>query len=275
MPFEAALVQARPALGDLKANAARVVEALRRERAELVVFPELFLSGYAVRDGFATLAVAPDHPVVRELADACRATGKTLVLGAPTKAGQRGLLHNSLLLVTPDGRVQSYHKVHLPTFSLFEEDHFFREGSELRPFEVTLGGEPVKLGLTICYDLFFPEATKALALRGADVILCPAASPTPSRANFETVIPARAVETTCHVLFTNLVGAQDAALFWGGAQAWSARGQPLGKAPYDEEHVLRVTLDMADVAEARRRRPVLRDTRPEVLSDLLDASRDR
>lgn len=272
MPFEAALVQARPALGDLKANAARVVDTLRRERAELVVYPELFLSGYAVRDGFSTLAVDAEHPLVRELADACRATGKTLVVGAPTQGAQRGVLHNSLLFVTPDGRVRTYDKVYLPTFSLFEEDQFFKEGARLPVFDVELGGERVRLGLTICYDLFFPEVPKALALQGADVIVCASASPTPSRANFEAVFPARAVETTCHVLYTNLAGAQDAALFWGGAQAWSPRGNLLAKAPYEVEHVLRVGVDMADVAEARRRRPVLRDTRPEVLRMLLDSS---
>lgn len=272
MPFEVALVQARPVLGDVKANAARVIETLQRERADLVVFPELFLSGYAVRDGFSQLALGLDAPVVRELADACRASGKTLVTGAPTRAAQRGVLHNSLLLVTPDGKVQSYDKVYLPTFSLFEEDQFFKEGSRLPVFPLTLGGEKVTLGLTICYDLFFPEVTKTLAMKGADVILCASASPTPSRTFFESVFPARAVETTCHLLYTNLTGPQDAAIFWGGAQAWSPRGAKIAQAPYEEEHVLHVRCDMADVEEARRRRPALRDTRPEVLRMLLDSA---
>lgn len=271
MPFDAALVQARPVLGDVKANVARVVETLRRERAELVVFPEMFLSGYALRDGFASEAVDMGGDVVRELAAACRDTGKVLVVGAPVRSAVRGLLHNSLLLIDQQGGVRRYDKVYLPTFSLFEEDHFFREGASLTPFEVTLGGEPVKLGLTICYDLFFPEVTKALAMGGADVLVCASASPSTSRTHFESVFPARAVETTCHLLYTNLVGAQDAALFWGGAQAWNAKGGLIGKAPYDEENVLRVTLDMADVAEARRRRPVLRDTRAEVLRMLSEA----
>jgi predicted amidohydrolase len=288
MPFDALLVQARPVLGDVKANAARVVDVLRRERsAELVVFPELFLSGYALRDAFATEAIAPDGPVVAELAAACRETGKHLVVGAPVRSATRGLLHNSLLYFTPRGYAGRYDKVYLPTFSLFEEDHFFQEGHALPVFDATLGGarsdsegndasgrvgERVRLGLCICYDLFFPEVTKTLARKGADVIVCASASPTPSRAHFESVFAARAVETTCHVLYTNLAGAQDTALFWGGAQAWSARGGMIAKAPYDEEHELRVTLDVADVAEARRRRPVLRDTRGEVLRMLLDAA---
>jgi predicted amidohydrolase len=272
MPFEAALVQARPLLGDVKANAARVVDTLRRERAELVVFPELFLSGYAMRDGWAACALDMDSPVVADLSAACRDTGKTLVVGTPFRARARGVLHNSLLLFTPDGNVQRYDKVYLPTFSLFEEDQFFQEGSRLPVYDVTLGGEKVRLGLTVCYDLFFPEVPKALALKGADVIVCASASPSPSRIHFESVFPARAVETTCHLLYTNLVGPQDAATFWGGAQAWSAKGGLIAKAPYDEEHILHVDVDMADVAEARRRRPVIRDTRSDVLRMLLDAS---
>ena len=274
MPFTAALVQARPVLGDVKANVARVIEALRRERADLVVFPELFLSGYAVRDGFSTLALALDGPEVRELAPACQSTGKTLITGAPTQGSARGIVHNSLLLITADGRVQKYDKVYLPTFSLFEEDLFFKEGHSLPVFDVTLAGERVKLGLCICYDLFFPEVTKTLAMKGADVIVCSSASPTPSRATFEAVFPARAVETTCHLLYTNLAGPQDAAIFWGGASAWSPRGHMLGKAPYDVEDVLTVSVDLADVAEARRRRPVIRDTRAEVLRSLLDSAKE-
>lgn len=273
MPFTVALVQARPVLGDVKANAARVVEALRREGpgVELVVFPEMFLSGYAVRDAVAQLALDEKGPVVAELSAACRAIKKHLVVGAPVLSATRGIVHNSLLFFTPEGYAGRYDKVYLPTFSLFEEDLYFKEGSELPVFDATLGGERVRLGLCICYDLFFPEVTKTLARKGADVIVCASASPTPSRQHFESVFPARAVETTCHLLYTNLAGAQDAALFWGGAQAWSARGGMIAKAPYDEEHTLHVTLDMADVAEARRRRPVLRDTRDEVLRMLLDA----
>ncbi len=275
MPFQAALVQARPVLGDVKANVARVVDALRRERADLVVFPELFLSGYAVKDGFAELALdvhAPEGPLA-ELARACRETGKHLVVGAPTRGTARGVVHNSLLLLGPGGLVGRYDKVYLPTFSLFEEDLWFGEGRSLPVFEATLGGEQVRLGLCICYDLFFPEVTKALALQGADVIVCASASPTPSRPHFEAVFAARALETTCHLLYTNLSGPQDAALFWGGAQAWSPRGGKVAQGPYDEEGVVHVALDLADVAEARRRRPVLRDTRPEVLRMLLDAGR--
>lgn len=271
MPFDASLVQARPALGDVKANTARVIEALRREPGELVVFPEMFLTGYAIRDAVSALALDIEGPVVRELATACRETRKHLVVGAPIRSAVRGVVHNALLFFTPEGYAGRYDKAYLPTFSLFEEAQYFREGNELPVFTATLGGERVRLGLTICYDLFFPEITKALAMKGADVIVCGSASPTPSKPHFEAVFPARALETTCHLLYTNLVGAQDAALFWGGAQAWSPLGRKLAQAPYDVEHALRVTVDLADVAEARRRRPVLRDTRAEMLRALADA----
>ena len=176
MAFTAALAQANPALGDVKANLAVVLDALRRESADLVVFPELYLSGYLVRDGLRHAAQRLDGPVVRELEAACRATGKHLVVGLPRQGEATGILHNSLVLVGPEGLVGHYDKVYLPTFSVFEEDLYFKEGSRLPVFDTPLG----RIGLTICYDLFFPEVTKALALKGADVIVCASASPSVS-----------------------------------------------------------------------------------------------
>lgn len=265
--FRAALVQATPVLGDVKANVATVVDALAREDADLVVFPELFLSGYAMRDGLRECALATDGPVMRELAAACRDSGKHLVVGAPRPAAQRGVLHNAAFLVGPDGVVGAYDKAYLPTFGVFEEDHWFKEGGTLPVFETPLG----RIGLAICYDMFFPEVTKALALSGADVIVCISASPSISRRYFEAVFPARAIETTTWLLYSNLVGPQDTLQFWGGAQAWGPRGDLKAKGPYDEAAVTHVDVDLGELVEARTKRPALRDTRPEVLRRLLEA----
>lgn len=271
MAFTVALATATPAIGDVKANLATVLDALRRERADLVVFPELFLSGYLVRDGLANCAVSLDGPVVRELEAACRATGKHLVVGTPRALEARGVIANSLLLVGPEGILGHYDKTHLPTFSVFEESLWFRPGTELPVFETTIAGERVRLGLSICYDLFFPEVTKAQALAGADVLVCASASPSISRRHFEAVFPARAIENTAWLLYTNLAGPQDALHFWGGAQAWSPRGERVALGPYDEPAVTPVRVDLESVSEMRAKRPTLRDTRSEILRRLLDA----
>ncbi len=265
--WRAHLVQATPDVGNLKGNLARVVDELQRARADLIVFPELFLSGYVMKDELATCAFGLDEEPVRVLAEACARTGKHLVVGFPRKTATRGVLTNCLLFVGPEGVIGHYDKVYLPTFGVFEEHHWFKEGDRLPVFETALG----KVGLAICYDLFFPEVTKALALQGADVIVCASASPTPSRRYFEAVFPARAIETTCFLLYANVTGPQDVIEFWGGCQAWGPRGDLKAKAPYDVAHALEVEVDLSEVDEARKRRPALRDTRQSVLETLARA----
>ncbi len=269
--WRAHLVQATPAVGDLKANVARVLDELGRTDAELVVFPELFLSGYVMRDDMARCAFGLDDEPARTLIDACRRTGKHLVVGFPRRTGQRGVLANSLLFTGPDGLIGHYDKVYLPTFSVFEEDHWFREGEDLPVWDTALG----RIGLSICYDFFFPEVPKALALQGADVIICASASPTQSRRYFEAVFPARAIETTAYILYANLAGPQDAVNFWGAAQGWSPLGNMIGRGPYDVEGAIDVDVDMGVIEEARRKRPALRDTRRSVLETLARTMRDR
>ncbi|HLE96318.1 MAG TPA: carbon-nitrogen hydrolase family protein [Candidatus Thermoplasmatota archaeon] len=269
--FHADLVQAEPSIGDVKANVATVVDALRRTRSELVVFPELFLSGYAVRDHVHRVAEPLDGPALTEIARACRDSGRWCVVGFPRRAEARGVVHNSAALVGPDGVAGAYDKVQLPTFSVFEEDLYFKEGNSLPVFDTPFG----RIGLVICYDLFFPECTKTLALRGADILVCPSASPTISQRYFETILPARAIETTTWLLYTNLVGAQDQAMFWGGAQAWGPRGDRKARGPDHTPATTTVEIDLDEVEEARRKRPALRDTRPEVLRELLEAGRGR
>ncbi|MHB8605259.1 MAG: carbon-nitrogen hydrolase family protein [Thermoplasmatota archaeon] len=266
--FRAALVQARPALGDVKANLAQIVDALQRETADLVVFPEMFLSGYLVRDEVNRVAQSLDGPVVAELVAACRATGKHVVFGMPRKGEARGVVHNCAVLLGPSGLVGHYDKVYLPSFSVFEEDLYFREGAALPVFDTPLG----KLGLCICYDLFFPEVTKTLALKGADTIVCISASPSISRTAFERVFPARAIETTSWLLYTNLAGLQDTLTFWGAAQAYDPMGHRVAMGPPDEPAVTHVDVDLALVEEARRKRPALRDTRASVVREFYEAA---
>ncbi|MGQ0536759.1 MAG: carbon-nitrogen hydrolase family protein [Methanobacteriota archaeon] len=266
------LVQAQPAIGDVKANLATILDHVARASGDLVAFPELFLAGYMSRDAHRTLAEPLDGPSVRAVADAARRHGKTVVFGMPRRSEVRGVVHNSAVLVRPDGTVGAYDKVYLPSFSVFEEDLYFGEGAALPVFETPVG----KVGLCICYDLFFPEVTKVLAMKGAEILLCISASPSISKTYFEAVLPARAIETTCWTFFVNNVGPQDNLVFWGGSQGYSPRGIPLGRAPDMEPATLDLALDPAELELARTRRPVLRDTRPSIWRWFADeASRTR
>jgi predicted amidohydrolase len=264
-------VSARPELGETTSNVKRVVDAIASERAagsRLVVFPEMFLTGYMLRDEVRRLALDPQGPELGALADACRSAESHLVVGFPKRTAKRGVVTNSSALVGPRGIVGIYDKIHLPTFSVFEEGLYYEPGRALPVFDTPLG----RVGMCICYDLFFPEVTKAMAMAGADVIVVPSASPTISQRYFEAIFAARAIETTSYLLYANAAGPQDTLIFWGGPQAWSPRGERLGLGTYVEESTLRVAVDLATVEEMRAKRPTLRDTRPDILSILANGA---
>lgn len=258
---KAALFQLQPALGEPARNVATLAKKVAAAKADLCVFPELYLTGYFNRDALRTLAEPLEGPLVGELRKVARRTGSHIVAGMPRASEVRGVVHNSSVLVTPGGEAHAYDKVYLPTFSVFEEDVYFGEGHALPTFKTDLG----RVGMCICYDLFFPEVTKGLALQGADMLTCISASPTISRRYFEAVLPARAIETTAFLLFTNLVGPQDQVAFWGGAKAYGPRGDLQAEGPAMKEAVTKATLDLEELHVARAKRPVLRDTRPELL----------
>ncbi|MHB8586536.1 MAG: carbon-nitrogen hydrolase family protein [Thermoplasmatota archaeon] len=269
-PFSASLVSASARIGDVNQNLQNVARTVRAEAqagASLVVFPEMHLTGYMLRDSVQSLALALDGSEIGQLVDLARETGTHIVTGFPRATEVRGVVTNCAVLVGPRGVVGHYDKAQLPTFSVFEEGLYFQPGSQLPVFQTPLG----RLGLCICYDLFFPEVTKTLALRGADILIVPSASPTMSQRYFEAIFAARAVETTSWILYTNVAGAQDTLVFWAGAQAWNPRGDRVALAPYLEEGVARATIDLSLVGEMRTKRPTLRDTRLDLLQELVAA----
>ncbi|PSG98281.1 hypothetical protein BRD56_01425 [Thermoplasmatales archaeon SW_10_69_26] len=251
------LCQRASTVGEVKPNLAQALEDVAEHGpdADLVLFPELFLTGYTAGQRHRELALDLDGSVLDELARAAREQGTAILIGGP-RQGEDGT-HNSAFLLAPDGQRHAYDKVHLPTFDVFEEGLVFEPGN--RGLIVDLGD--VTLGIAICYDLFFPEITKDLAMRGADVLATISAGPTTSSDYFEAVLPARALETTSFVLYGNLVGTQGEITFGGGSQAISPLGETLIEPAGRDETVLTAELDLDHVDLARRKRPALRDTR--------------
>lgn len=255
-----ALHAATPRLGDVPGNLAAVAAAVAAKDAQLVVFPEMFASGYAIGDDAQRLALADDDDRWQPLAKACRKAKAHAIVGGPRRL-RAGVTANSAFLVGPDGVEAAYDKRSLATFTTFQEGLFFRAGRDSPVWETPLG----KVGIGICYDLFFPEFSRRQALAGADILLNISASPSTSQRFFEALLPARAIEDACFVGYANLAGAQDGIVFWGGAQAWSPRGTSMGRTPGMEPGRLVVDVDLDDLAPAREFRPTLRDARLEDL----------
>ena len=257
-----ALAQLAPAPGEVDANVARVAEVVRAAHADVAVFPELFLSGYRIGDRFHRLALTDGDPPTEGLRALARSTGTTVVVGAPLASTERrGEVHNAALAFLPTEELFVQVKRYLPTFGPFEEGVLFTATDASRP--VVVGGR--SLGLEVCYDTFFPEVSRQLALSGAELLLVLSASPVTSRRLFERLLPARAIENAVPVVYVNRVGVEDGVVFGGGSGAWDARGEPIptdsvalsGLEP--EERVETVTIDPGESARWRPFRPVLRD----------------
>jgi len=256
------LAQLAPRPGDVRANLERIRVAVSAAPSDLAVFPELFLSGYRVGDRIHRLALREGDAATAALRAIARETRATIVVGAPLESAERhGEVHNAVLAVRPDGEIHSQVKRYLPTFGPFEEGVHYTATEESHPVPVAARS----VGLEICYDTFFPEVSRVLALDGAELLIVVSASPTTSGPLFARLLPARAIENGLPVVYVNRVGVEDGIVFGGGSGAWDSRGEPMelasvpaaGLAP--EERLFQVSIDPVDSARWRPFRPVLRD----------------
>lgn len=260
------LVSTHPRLGDKEHNIGLMEQAIRSAKGDVVVFPEMALTGYLVKDRIHRLAEPLEGPSAERVAAFAAESGKWILYGYPRRDDDRiGLVYNSAVLVDPDGGLQGYDKRHPATFGPFEDGRYVTPGRSSGLLTTPWGD----IGLSICYDLFFPELCKALTLQGADMLLNISASPTTSRRFFEVLFAARAIENALPFAYTNFAGTQENLMFWGGAQLWGPRGNLIDRSAYHEEAILEVTVDHEETRAARGLRPTLRDTRREVLEELL------
>jgi predicted amidohydrolase len=268
--MKAALISMRPRLADKKANLKIMQKHIEKIKADIYIFGEISLTGYHCKDELRNLAEPINGPSVKQIKKIAKDRSCYIVFGMPLKDDKvEGLIHNSAILVHPDGKVDVYNKWFLPTFGPFEEKIFFDEGESLKVFNTKFG----KVGLIVCYDLFFPELCKAYCLQGANIIICLSATPTVNRKYFETLLPARAIENTVFMIYINIVGTQEDLVFFGGAQIYDPLGNLIAKAPYFKESVITCGLDLKSIKMARANRPVIRDIRPEIYTDLYKLSR--
>jgi len=257
-----ALAELAPVPGDLEQNTARVADAAKAAHADVTVFPELFLSGYRVGDRFHRIALVEGDATGEALRSIARTERTALVVGAPVASRERrGETHNAALAVLPDGSCFVQVKRYLPTFGPFEEGVLFTPTDSSTP--VGIGGH--RVGLEICYDVFFPEVSRGLALDGAELLVNVSASPVTSRRLFDKLLAARAVENAFPVVYVNRVGVEDGVVFGGGSAAWDARGEPLPVTPValpslaPDERLVTVEIDPGEADRWRPFRPVLRD----------------
>jgi len=264
-----ALAQISCKVADKKHNLNVMRKNIRQARdrdANLVVFPELALTGYMCRDLVYELAEPiPEGPSIRRLEEVTKKEDIHVIFGMLERSGKaRATIYNTAVLLGPSGFIGKYRKMHLPTHSAFEEKRYFRLGYQAPVFETDIG----RLGLIICYDVFFPEITRLLRLKGAQLIVCISASPAVRRKFFETLTVARAIENTAYLVYVNLVGVEDGLQFWGGSRIVAPNGKIISQAKYDEEDLVTERIDYADLERTEAFVPTLRDLRPELFDFL-------
>ena len=266
--FNVALAQISCQQADKAKNLTKIKKTVAKAKklgAELVIFPELSLTGYVVRDEIYELAERIPGPSTRTMEEIAKKNQIHLVFGMPEISDKtEATLHNSAVLISPEGLIGKYHKMYLPTHSIFEEKRYFRPGYETAVFDTELG----KLGLIICYDIYFPEVTRLTRLKGAELIVCISASPGVRRSFFEVLTVARAIENTAFLAFVNLAGIQDGLQFWGGSRLIGPSGRILVQAKYDEDDFVIGEVNYPDIRSIEAFVPTLRDLRPELFDQL-------
>lgn len=252
-----ALLQYEAELGDKEENANRILEAIKKHNADIYVFPELYLTGYNIMNRVIYLAENIHQPskTLSELLSELKESKKIVIFGFPEK-DYRGIFYNSALIVTPNA-ISVYRKAHLPNFGPFRELIYYTPGE---PYQSIVTVNDIRLGVQICYDIFFPETAKFYALQGADILVTISASPITSRRLFETLIAARAVENGFYHIYVNYPGVTEDLLFWGGSRVVGPRGNIIAKAKYFDEDVVIADIDLKILNAYRPFRMTYRDT---------------
>ncbi|HEV7665510.1 MAG TPA: carbon-nitrogen hydrolase family protein [Chloroflexota bacterium] len=240
-------------------NMERALEAIHRAAdagAQLVVFGEMYLSGYRTDEWlsrWATVIEPPDRHV-QVLLEVARERGVHVIMGlASFGSVMPGDVYNTALLVGPAGAVGAYRKSHVAAFPYSEgismERCFYSPGRELPVFDTPLG----RIGIHICYDISFPEVARVQALLGADLLINVAATAGGFEDMWEHTVYTRAIENASWYLVCSVVGNQRGDRLFGGSRIVDPSGKLVAAAKFDEEDFLIVDIDLARTREVRSR----------------------
>jgi 5-aminopentanamidase len=235
-----AVAQMEPILAEKERNLDACVARLEEAAAagaELLVLPECAIPGYMFESAEEALPFAEEipGPSADTLAKECRRLGLHVVCGLLERDGD--VLHNAAVLVGPEGLIGTYRKTHLPFLGI---DRFVVPGDELNVYDTPLG----RIGVIICYDLRFPEVTRTLALKGADIVCLPTNFPMAAKVQTELITVARAAENRIYLLAANRVGKERTGEFCGWSQIVDPYGTRLAEAGETEEALLVAEVDV-------------------------------
>lgn len=259
---------------DKKANvqkALTLIDKAAEKRAQLIVLPELFTSGYyCFRKRDTTLfeeAESIPGPTIDTLGEKAREHGVFLL--APIFENRHGVFYNSSPLIDPSGEVVGkYSKTHIPFSGGALEKYYFKPGSDFPIFKTSIGN----IGVITCYDRLFPETFRILTIKGADIVLVPSTLYPQQEVkvgdDWEFIARMRAKENCVFGVFVNRAGQEEDLHYFGNSLVTGPDGKVIGRLGH-EEGVLTTEINLDDVENSRKHRFYLRDRRPEIYKDIV------
>ena len=266
--MKAGFYQFAPVFGKKDENIKKVLSVLSDTEADLIVLPEFFATGYQFisKDEVAELSEpVPEGYTTQLLSELSRQKGIYIVAGLPERDSDR--FFNSAVLIGPGGVVGVYRKTHL----FFEEKLFFSPGDTgFRVWDTEIG----RIGIMICFDWFFPESMRVLALMGADIIAHPANLVLPY---CPAAMPVRCLENRVYAITANRIGEESrqegqSLRFIGQSMIASPEGKVLVRASEDEEGLLIADIEpgLARDKSLTSLNNIFDDRRPEVYSKIME-----
>jgi predicted amidohydrolase len=241
------------------ANLERALEAIETtvsQGAKLIVFGEVFLNGYETNEHTHQYAIGEtgNDPYVERLVGKAAARGVHIIMGASTHKGPYpGDVYNSALLIGPEGLVGVYSKTHIAAFAVngavAAEKAWWSPGTDIPVFDTPLG----RIGIEICYDNSFPEVSRTLTLKGAELIVNISAALCGFEDHWTHSLYVRSTENAVWFLHVSIVGKQRDFELFGGSRLLTPNGEVVFEAPRGEEAVLVTSADLDVLYEARGR----------------------
>ncbi|ACH40415.1 MULTISPECIES: nitrilase-related carbon-nitrogen hydrolase [Citrifermentans] len=264
MDFTVALAQIKPKLGCLDDNLALVEAAIEKgiaAGADLIVFPELALTGYFLKDLVPEVALRLDAPQIEKLKTLSKRI--SIAIGLVEVSSDFRFFNSALYL--EEGEIRHVHrKVYLPTYGLFDEQRYMARGERFRAFDTRFG----RVGMLICEDMWHLSAPYVLAMDGAMTLLCLSSSPgrgvsgtegLGSAAAWQKLTATTAMFLNCRVFYCNRVGYEDGINFWGGSEAISPSGEVTARGAILEEDLVLAKVDGGALRRERIFSPMMRD----------------
>lgn len=270
-----ALAQISPYLGDVEKNFRlhlKYIEKAKKKNADLIIFPELSLTGYTLKDLVENVAL--NHEKDRFFGQLKTLSKEISIVLGFVEEKERGLFYNSGAFLSRGKIFHVHRKVFLPTYGMFEEGKYFGQGKNFNTFTTPYGNT----GMMICYDFLHYSASYCLFAGGTEIIIVISAAPGRGISDKEFYTTSHMWElmgktisrfSSAFLVYCNRTGFEDGKSFAGGSFIYNPAGELIAKASYVDEDFLIKEINLDEIRTIRKKWPYKRDDKPEIILEVL------